>query len=148
MLQVIKLLHVLSVMLWMGTLFMLTSLLFRGEQWLGSYSSMQTLCQKIRKHIDLPCMCVAVITALTLVFAGSPDMKGGWFHMKMTGVLMLVGCDIWVSRLIRMPREKIGNKLFWFFCLFAVSVLMTFSAIYLLKPVKTTVQKIAVARIL
>jgi uncharacterized membrane protein len=129
-LQVVKIAHVLSVMLWVGTLFVLLWILRYGPRKLGLQDKeMQTLCKKIYTHIDLPSMVCALGTAALLLVFKEINFKAGWFHMKMTGVLLLISADYLVRKAITSKKTGTVAR-----TLYTAGVLFALVAIYIFKP--------------
>ncbi|MDB6081889.1 MAG: hypothetical protein JWO53_1161 [Chlamydiia bacterium] len=46
-------------------------------------------------------MILALILGGFLLSTNPEKMRSGWFHMKLTGVIGLIGCDIWSGLLAR-----------------------------------------------
>jgi uncharacterized membrane protein len=119
----IKLLHVLSIIIWMGTLFTLQ--LFNSKVSVA----VQEVSKKILSRIDRSALCVSIITGFVLLYLKGVDLKAGWFHMKMTGVIALMAVDFWTGRLIYSGRACGWGVRISFY----LALLLVLSAIYIVK---------------
>jgi uncharacterized membrane protein len=131
-LQVVKLIHVASLIIWLGTLFVLIQLITRDLKFINR-GDLQRLCRKIYLGIDLPVFILAITTGIILFFCKEANTKAGWFHMKMTGMLLLVFCDIWTARLISVFKKRPLRKNRALQGVYVVSLLLTLSAIYFVR---------------
>ena len=98
----IKWLHVLGVILYAGGLMGLTRLLghavrFKGED---SRADSYRVFKRMHKFVDLGGLGILLVTGLLLLITdpwGKEYMKQGYFHMKLTCVLVLVVCEVLFS---------------------------------------------------
>lgn len=117
--NLLKIVHIFAIILWLGPLFLLQQL-----------SCMATFeLKKLYLRIDVPAMIIALISGGILLYLKGVDMKAGWFHMKMTGVLGLVLIDVWTGFSLSKARP-IGRicKILYF-----VFTLLVLYAVYVVK---------------
>lgn len=134
--QVVKLIHITSLLIWLGSLAVLIQLMRNGLRWTSmSGDSVGEVCRKIYLRMDLPFFILTIGTGIFLFLYKDVNAKAGWFHMKMTGMLLLVACDIWVARTIGIYKKKElrCSRLLPLF--FAVSLLVALSAIYVVRDI-------------
>ena len=112
--SILKVLHLFFLILWLGGLFALT--LF--------WSSCQTLARSWYRRFDLPCMALALACGISLLCIQGVHMKAGWFHMKMTGAIGLVGYDFWLGRRTSETRPLVS------IVIYVALLLMTLAAVY------------------
>ena len=142
--QVVKLIHVASLLIWLGSLCVLIQLIRRGSRWASlSEDSLQELYRKIYLSIDLPFFISAIGTGIFLFLCKDVNAKAGWFHMKMTGMLLLVLCDLWTARTIGIFQKKTLGSARVLQAMYIVALLLTLSAIYVVRDnsMKYLVQK-------
>ncbi len=84
----IKVFHLFFLYLWLAHLFVLPACL----------REKMTACYRLYKRVELPCMILALSLGVVLLLMMPHKLKNGLFHLKLTAVLGLVGCDIWVGR--------------------------------------------------
>ena len=92
----IKLFHLFFLFLWVGTLFIMPTLLRERVE----------SCYKIYKRFEFPCMVLALVFGIFLLLTRPEKLKNGFFHMKLTAVLGLVGCDLWVGSMVTQFAKK------------------------------------------
>lgn len=131
-LQVVKLIHVTSLIIWLGTLFVLIYLINKDLKLINRVD-LQQLCRKIYLRIDLPIFILAIGTGIILIACKEVNAKAGWFHMKMTGMLLLVFCDIWTARLISVFKGRPMRRSRILQLVYIASVLLSLSSIYLVR---------------
>ena len=129
-LNAVKMLHVASILFWIGTLFVLQVLMHRQYAW--AKQSLLPLLKNLYFKIDLPVMFIAIATGGVLLYYNEIDFKAPWFHAKMTGILCLVITDIWLGRRI------VKGKKFYLptFVLYVVSLTLVLGAIYMIRDKK------------
>ncbi|MFZ0564646.1 MAG: CopD family protein [Chlamydiales bacterium] len=131
MLAFLKLLHVVFIFSWMGSLLMLTR--FLGYQ-TKEAPEIGAISKRIYFRIDLPSMILAVTTGLILLFVNGVNFKAGWIHMKLTFAFFLIVCDLVCGWEI----AKSSRKSRWVYQVLhgmtALFLFMVLFSIYILKP--------------
>jgi uncharacterized membrane protein len=104
--KIIKVFHLFFVILWTGALTLLPLLLRekikKSYQWYLTY--------------QLPCMVLTVTTGVVLLLAKLEKLKQGNFHLKLTCVLVLIACDLWLGRqakLLVKKEKSVGERVLW-----------------------------------
>jgi len=128
LLNVVKALHVLSAILWLGTLFILQLLPHKRLLHTGFHH----VIKKIYRYVDLPSLLVLLATGGIMLYYNNIDFKAAWFHTKMTGAFLLIVSDIWTFARIRKEKPFSMYPLI----LYVVSILCVLSAIYLMRDKK------------
>jgi len=85
---VIKLFHLLFVFLWMGILFVMPRLICEGF----------SRCFKLYCRYELPAMVIGVVLGIFVLLTRPEKLASGFFHMKLTAVMGLIGCDLYIGR--------------------------------------------------
>lgn len=113
----LKMFHLLFIIIWMGTLLTLTRLLgYHVKLDEATQLKMAKVYKRIYNFVDMPSMIAAIILGLFLLMtkASSMDLSQGWFHMKMTFVVLLVVVDVacgkWIQQLELTPDTSRGVK--------------------------------------
>lgn len=113
----LKMFHLLFIIIWMGTLLTLTRLLgYHVKLDEATQLKMAKVYKRIYNFVDMPSMIAAIILGLFLLMtkASSMDLSQGWFHMKMTFVVLLVVVDVacgkWIQQLELTPDTGRGVK--------------------------------------
>ncbi|MCH9611051.1 MAG: hypothetical protein S4CHLAM81_13830 [Chlamydiales bacterium] len=121
--DLIKFLHVASVFFWISCLLVLSRQLAYQKEAPSQRSYFQ---------VELPAMCLTILTGLLLIFLKGVDWKAPWLHMKLTFVGILVMADLlFLGRLIQ-KKGGVGSKvLHW---VVVLSLLAVLAAIYVMKP--------------
>lgn len=124
-----KLFHVFFLFLWVGGLVALISFLKVGTN--------RVFCRKHYFMLQLPCMIIAVALGIFLLVQSPEKLRLGWFHMKLTGALGLIFCDIWAAKGLSskgLERAQKSRGSYWFMqgCT-VLFLLLSLSAIYLIK---------------
>jgi uncharacterized membrane protein len=124
-----KFFHVFFLFLWLGSLVMLFN-------WLKIKAN-GLECRKHYFSFQLPCMLIAIFLGIFLLINSPEKLKQGWFHMKLTGALALIVCDIWsgrqsviYARTGHYKSQKLGAVVR---VLTFVFLLLTLAAIYVIK---------------
>ena len=98
---VLKLLHVLFIFVWIGSLLTLTRLLAKLAK--ESDLVQERVIKILRRFyllVDLPSMALAVVFGLCLLFLKDTNWKAPWLHMKLTFAFLLIVCDLICGRQI------------------------------------------------
>ncbi|MCP5469783.1 MAG: CopD family protein [Chlamydiales bacterium] len=127
--DLLKFFHIASVFFWISSLLLVTRLL----AWAGRDSL--ELYRKAYFLIELPAMCVAVVSGLALLFL-KPDVNftAPWLHIKLTFAFVLIICDLLVlAQVTRAEKEggQIAFKILHWITVF--SLLAVLGAIYIVK---------------
>lgn len=133
--SIVKLLHVLLVIVWMGSLLTLSRLMLylKGES-ADFQERMRAIYKRLYLFADLPAMIGAVALGLLLIFVKGVDFKAPWFHMKMTLAALLIFADLAVARQLFRKEKTLffGRKVVHSMIgLFLIGILFS---IYVLKP--------------
>jgi protoporphyrinogen IX oxidase len=98
---ILKVLHVLFIFVWIGTLLCLTRFLgYLSKEEPSTQIRLAKICKRMYLFVDLPSMILAIVLGLVLLFYTKFGQSMGWFHMKMTFALALVICDIICGKMI------------------------------------------------
>lgn len=127
----LKLLHVIFVFSWIGSLLTLTRLL--GYQ-AKEAPDIGLISKRMYFRVDLPSMILAVGSGLVLLFLNGVDWKLGWIHMKLTFAFLLIICDLicgWQILSLNRRPKWVYQMLHAMTALFLIMVLIS---IYILKP--------------
>lgn len=135
----LKLLHVLCVFIWIGSLLALTRLMgYQARQTQPTQLALGKIYKRMYLFVDLPAMCVAITLGIILLILKGVDFKAGWFHMKMTFALLLVICDLITGReALFLARHVVVGKGIKYKVLHGLTALFLIGAlvgIYILKP--------------
>ena len=132
MIKVVKVFHIASLALWLGSLFVILVLLSFWKRWGFDGRAVHEIVKKLSRTVDLPLMIIAVLTGITMLFLqAQPAFKAGWFHLKMTAAIVLIGLDCITRRCIK--KELPGKIALWGLLVFIALLLMTLSSIYIIK---------------
>lgn len=130
--DVLKFLHVTSVFFWVSCLLVIS----RQLAWQGGRDD--TLYKRLYFLVELPAMCMTVLSGLLLLFLKDTNWKAPWLHMKLTFVAILIVCDLLLlAQLVRPKRETVQEKLLAYKILHwivVVALLAVLAAIYVMKP--------------
>jgi putative membrane protein len=133
-----KFFHVFFVILWMGSLFVITHLLtYLSKEEALFQRKLSKIYHRLHAWVDLPAMCVVLGLGLFLAFTKGVDFKAGWFHMKMTFMLVLVTCDLTTFFSLRklnlneMPYQGKRFKVIYWITIFALLGVM--ASLYIVK---------------
>lgn len=130
----LKLLHVLFIFIWIGTLLTLSRLMgYLAKEPPLVQQRVAALTRRMYLLIDLPSMLIAVILGLCLLFLKDMNWKAPWLHMKLTFAFLLIVCDLITGWKIvgRVVDKPMGYKiLHGLIGLLFIGVLI---AIYILK---------------
>lgn len=98
---ILKLLHVLFVFVWVGTLLTLTRLLgYLVKEPQPVQERMIKIIRRVYLFVDLPSMILTVIFGIVLLIFKDINWKAPWLHMKLTLAFLLIVCDVVTGRLI------------------------------------------------
>ena len=130
----LKLLHVLFIFIWVGTLLTLSRMMgYLAKEPLLVQQRVASLTQRMYLLIDLPSMVIAVGLGLCLLFLKDTNWKAPWLHVKLTLAFLLIVCDLLTGwKIVRQIADSsVGYKiLHGFIGLLLIGVLI---AIYILK---------------
>lgn len=103
MYDALKFIHVLGVFVYVGGFLTLTRLLGKAVRYESAVSRADALAtlRRMHKFVDwggLALMLVAGVWILVDDPVGKTYMKAGYFHMKLTFVIVLLVCDVLVTR--------------------------------------------------
>ena len=130
----LKLLHVLFVFVWIGSLLTLSRLMgYLAKESVVVQHRVAYLARRMYLLIDLPAMLIAIALGLSLLFLKETNWKAPWLHMKLTLAFLLIVCDLATGwRIVRGVVDKaMGYKILHGLAgLFFIGVLV---AIYILK---------------
>lgn len=92
---ILKLLHVLFVFVWVGSLLALTRLLtYQAKEAPDVQLKLGKILRRMYCLIDFPSMVLAVGFGLTLLFLKDMNWKAPWLHMKLTFAFLLIVTDL------------------------------------------------------
>ncbi len=104
---ILKLLHVLFVFIWIGSLLTLTRLLaYQAKETTDTQLKIGKILKRMYFVNDLPSMILAVGFGLALLFLKDINFKAAWLHMKLTFAFLLIICDIICGCLITKHSRK------------------------------------------
>jgi len=107
----LKWVHVLGVVIYVGGLMALTRLLGHAVRFEDARSRADAyrIFQRMHKFANLIGLVLLLVTGIWLIVwdpAGKSYLKQGYFHMKLTAIVILAGCDIAFTRkLMRLRGE-------------------------------------------
>jgi uncharacterized membrane protein len=131
---ILKLLHVLFIFIWIGSLLMLTRLLgYQAKETDAAFQVMNRINKRMYFFIDLPSMVLAVVFGLLLLFLKDTNWKAPWLHMKLLFAFLLIVCDLICGTLI--AKGKRHPRLFYqiFHGITGLFLILVLIAIYILK---------------
>ncbi|MBN9543753.1 MAG: protoporphyrinogen oxidase HemJ [Alphaproteobacteria bacterium] len=108
----IKALHIISFTAWMAGMFYLPRLyVYHTKYQSGSETDQlfQTMERKLLRVIMNPAMIATFIFGIMLMYILGLESLGGWFHAKVTLVLIMAGCHGMLAK-YRKDFEKGVNK--------------------------------------
>ncbi|MDR3623980.1 MAG: CopD family protein [Chlamydiales bacterium] len=98
----LKVFHVLCVFVWVGNLVTLTGLLgYFPKEDEKIQLRLAQICKKIYLMVNIPSLVLVIITGLFLLPQTKFGASLGWFHMKLTFVVLLIVCDLIAGRFIQ-----------------------------------------------
>ncbi len=106
--QLIKAIHLIAAISWMvGLLYLPRLYVYHSDVKVGGEASevFKTMERKLLRFIMNPAMIVTLILGLVLIHANPLLMKQGWFHLKLTSLVLLFGCHGYMA----MIRKKFLN---------------------------------------
>lgn len=133
--SIVKLIHIILIFIWMGTLLTLTRLVDMLKKEDDSIQKrMLQIYKRVYLLVDLPSMLGSICLSFLLIFLKGANFKAGWFHMKMTFALLLIISDLLFARCLfknlKIPRLQY-KIIHGCVGLFLIGVL---SALYIMKP--------------
>jgi uncharacterized membrane protein len=127
--KLVKLFHVFFLTLWLGsfvTLFPLLKAKLSGPFLRSRYLNFQ-----------LPCMILTILLGIVLLINSPEKLKMGWFHMKLTGALGLIICDLISGKMAlfkaRTGELKSKKRTLALQIITILFLLLTLAAIYIVK---------------
>lgn len=96
----LKTIHILTIILWMlGMLYLPRIYAYHAQTLAQSETdtTLQTMEQNLFRSLLTPCMILAFITGILLLFAVGGQV-GGWFHLKFLLVILLAGLHGMLSK--------------------------------------------------
>ncbi len=92
---ILKLLHILFVFVWVGTLLMLTRLVaYLPKEEALVRQRVGDISRRMYLLIDLPSMLLAISLGASVICLKEINWKEPWLHLKLTGVFLLMLCDV------------------------------------------------------
>lgn len=97
----IKSLHVIAVIAWMaGMLYLPRLYVYHVEQ--GQSSAIapifQTMERRLLRYITNPAMMASFVFGVLMILANPDLMKDGWFHAKLTAVILMIVVHVMLAR--------------------------------------------------
>lgn len=135
----LKILHVLFVFMWIGSLLTLTRFLgYLSKENVEVQKSLLNIFRRFYFFIDLPSMVLTIVLGIILFIVKKVGFTQGWVHMKLTFTFLLVICDIITGRAIcRLQNKPLVGKGTQYKILHALTALFLIGiivSIYLFKP--------------
>ena len=131
----LKLLHVLFIFVWIGTLLTLSRLMgYLTKEQPIVQERVRALVRRIYLLVDLPSMVIAVGLGISLLFLKDINWKAPYLHMKLTLAFFLIVSDLITGwRVVKKNVDKavVYKTLHGVITLLFIGVLI---AIYILKP--------------
>ena len=98
---VIKVIHVICVLVWVGQLMTLSRLMAcHAKEEREATESEVTLCSRLYYFAQMPAMLIGVTTGLILIGGVDLSFKPGWFHMKLMFIFLMIGVDLLMGRMV------------------------------------------------
>lgn len=105
-----KMLHVLFMIIWVGNLLALTRLLgYHVKQTKEVQLALGNLYFRMYYFVGLPSLVITVTLGIILLMNKTLGPNPGWFHMKLTLAVLLIGCDFITGKWIRPLRENVDT---------------------------------------
>lgn len=101
--------HLLSLMFWIGSMVSITRVMTSAaEQSEAVKSHMAAVARKIYRSVSSPWMGFALLSGLGLLAAaGGLQLRHGWFHGKLTAVIVMLALHFYLGAQVR-GAEKTG----------------------------------------
>lgn len=101
--------HLIGIVLWFGSLLQVTRMLkshARAPE--GARATLHDIERRTQLFIGFPGLLIVLLTGIHMLMQGDPAayFKQGWFHMKLTLVLVAVGIDVALFRAIRSYKDE------------------------------------------
>lgn len=134
----LKLLHVLFIFIWIGSLLALTRLMaYQVKEPPEIQLRLGRIYKRMYFLVDLPSMVFAIVLGIILLLVKGVDWKAGWLHMKLLFAFLLIVCDLITgAQAVKLSRKAIVGRgigykvLHGMTALFLIAVLIS---IYILK---------------
>ena len=133
MYKFLKLIHIVFIIVWLGSLILLSTAVKYREKWGMSLADAKKFFRSVYFSFQLPSMILAVLFGLLLFSLSDSNFKAGWFHMKMTAAIGLIGCDIWLGCLLNRATEYTSKQFTIIRVLVWAFFFMALSSIYLVR---------------
>ena len=103
--------HLVGIVLWFGALLQVTRLLkTRARSPESTWETLHAIERRTQLFVGFPGLFLTVLTGLTLLFhhpEGTANfMKHGWFHAKLTAVIIAIVVDVLVFVTIRQSSQS------------------------------------------
>lgn len=144
---ILKLIHVLFLFIWVGSLLTLTRFLgYIPKEEEIVQRKLSALCKRMYQFIELPSMIIAIISGLILIKFATFGPKLGWFHAKLTFAALLIVCDLLCGKMIRNVAKNLAldGKTVKYKILHGVTALLfiaVLSSIYLMRNKEDEIAK-------
>lgn len=103
----IKLLHVVLVFVWVGSLMMLTRLMgYHVKESPDTQMRLAKMYKRTYNFVQFPSMVLGVIFGLILWAGLDLSFKPGWFHFKLTAAAGLIVCDLVCGAYVRKLNQE------------------------------------------
>jgi uncharacterized membrane protein len=138
----LKWVHVLGVVIYVGGLMALTRLLGHAVRFeaAGSRSDAYRIFKRMHKFANWAGLGLMLVAGLVLLLwdpAGKAYLKKGYFHMKLTAIVVLAVCDIMFTRkLMRLEGDGPQPRAAFFRAMHGVvglALLVTLAALFLVR---------------
>lgn len=100
--QLLKAFHLIAVIAWMcGLLYLPRLFVYHSDTKVGSEVSetFKIMEHRLLRYITTPAMIVSLILGLLLLHAYPDLMSQGWFHIKLTCLLIMFACHGYIAKL-------------------------------------------------
>lgn len=108
----LKIVHLFFVFVWIGSLLILSRLLtYFHRETPEVQTRLALIFRKMYLFVDLPSLILTVVSGLILFTLTTFGPSLGWFHMKITFVLLLIVADIFLGKeIIKLQTKPITGK--------------------------------------
>jgi uncharacterized membrane protein len=136
---IVKLLHVLFLFLWVGSLLTLTRLVgYLAKEPPLVLERMLKLSRRLYLLVDLPSMIIGIGLGIILLIFNGVNLRAPWLHMKLTAAFLLVVSDVLFGcALMRHCRtQTIGKGVIYRVAHGSAGIIfiVVLVAVYILKP--------------
>lgn len=105
-----KWLHIVAVISWMaGILYLYRLLIYHRERGVTSHEIHDLLAlmeYRLYTYITRPAMWVSLVAGLVMIWLNQQLLAGGWLHVKLMAVALLMGATHVAGRLSRMAAKN------------------------------------------